>query len=132
MNGISQIDGISRLFPYCEVNAPFGPECVTYRLSKRIFALLRLESEQAVALKVSPELVESLLDRYEELRPAYHLNKKHWIQLQLPTERSEEWVLRLLRHSYAQVWRKLSKREQQALPLGLEIYNQAQRERDLL
>ena len=53
-------------------------------------------------------------------------------QLELPTSESEAWIARLLRHSYAQVWRKLPKIQQRLLPLGIEIYNQAQNEQDLL
>ncbi len=133
MNGISQIDELCRQLPYCEADAPFGPEVVTYRLSRRIFALLWLEHDPGmVSLKVNPDLIEPLLDRHSDLQPAFHLNKKHWIQLELPTSESEEWIARLLRHSYAQVWRKLPKVQQRLLPLGIEIYNQAQNEQDLL
>ena len=85
-----------------------------------------------VSLKVNPDLIEPLLDRHSDLQPAFHLNKEHWIQLELPTAEPEAWIARLLRHSYAQVWRKLPKIQQRLLPLGIEIYNQAQNEQDLL
>lgn len=133
MNGISQIDDYCRQLPYCEVDMPFGPEVVAYRLSRRIFALLWLEHDPGlVSLKVASELIEPLLAAHSDLQPAYHLNKKHWIQLQLPTSEAEEWVRCLLRHSYAQVWRNLPKVQQRLHPLGIEIYNQAQHERDSL
>ena len=68
MNGISQIDELCRQLPYCEVDAPFGPEVVTYRLSRRIFALLWLEHDPGMMTPQEKNSISHRTRAVEQLR----------------------------------------------------------------
>ena len=51
-------------------------------------------------LKCPPDLSQLLQSRYEAIRPAYHMNKRHWISVILSGSLPEEELFRLIRLSY--------------------------------
>jgi predicted DNA-binding protein (MmcQ/YjbR family) len=63
-----------------------------------------------VSLKCDPERALDLRDRYEEVRPGYHMNKKHWNTVELggriPPNELREWI----DHSYELVAAGLRKK----------------------
>ena len=53
-------------------------------MAGKIFALASLdEVPPRVNLKCDPERALELRDRYEEVTPGYHMNKKHWNTVEL-------------------------------------------------
>lgn len=66
----------------------FADTWLSFRIHGKWFLLIPLDTEQPrIAVKLSPELGESLREEYEGVKPAYHMNKKHWNDLyiqQLP------------------------------------------------
>ena len=57
---------------------PFGQDLLVFKVSGKMFALLGLDQFPASAnLKCDPDLALELRDRYEQVRPGYHMNKKH-------------------------------------------------------
>ena len=51
-----------------------------------MFALAALdEIPTTVNLKCDPDLALELRDRYEQVRPGYHMNKKHWNTVEIGT-----------------------------------------------
>src|SRR5689334_7726441 len=60
-------------------DTPFGADVLVFRIGTKIFALAPLEQIPATAnLKCDPDLALELRDRYEQIRPGYHMSKKHW------------------------------------------------------
>ena len=58
---------------------PFGPDDLVFKVGGKIFAIAALmEVPPRVNLKCDPDLALELRDRYEQVRPGYHMNKKHW------------------------------------------------------
>ena len=59
--------------------SPFGPDNIVFKVKGKMFALLALdEVPPRVNLKCDPDLALELRDRYEQVTPGYHMNKKHW------------------------------------------------------
>ena len=54
--------------------------------------------EEIIDLKLEPELIE-ILQQSEGYLPAYHMNKQHWISIQLKKVAPEQ-MLKLLEMSY--------------------------------
>lgn len=62
----------------------FAENWVSWRIGGRWFLLMQLDApEPRVAVKLSPEKAEALRERYDGIRPAYHMNKRHWSDLYL-------------------------------------------------
>lgn len=80
---------------------PFGKEVAVYKAGEKMFALISEgKSPVRLSLKCDPKLSELLRDKYDEVMPGYHLNKKHWNTLVLTGQLSWEDVQGLIRHSY--------------------------------
>ena len=96
--------------PRATEETPFGPDVLVFKVSGKIFALAALdEVPPRVNLKCSPDLALDLRDRYEQVTPGYHMNKKHWntveIQSGIPDVELQKWI----DHSYELVSRRLPK-----------------------
>ena len=58
---------------------PFGETVLVFKVAGKMFALMSIDEIPATAnLKCDPDLALDLRDRYEQVRPGYHMNKKHW------------------------------------------------------
>jgi len=82
-------------------STPFGPDALVFKVGGKIFAIASLDYVPPhVNLKCDPERALELRDRYEEVRPGYHMNKKHWNTIELsgriPPKELREWI----DHSY--------------------------------
>lgn len=91
--------------PNAWLDYPFGEGVAVYKVGPqdegKMFALIG-EGKQPVrlSLKCDPELSKVLREKYEEVMPGYHLNKKHWNTLVLSGQLSWDEVQGLIRHSY--------------------------------
>jgi len=82
-------------------STPFGPDALVFKMGGKIFAIASLDDVPThVSVKCNPERALDLRDRYEEVRPGYHMNKKHWNTIELsgriPPNELREWI----DHSY--------------------------------
>lgn len=58
---------------------PFGPETLVFKVKGKVFLLTSLDAEGfQFNVKCDPEKAIELRDRYDAVRPGYHMNKKHW------------------------------------------------------
>ena len=89
---------------------PYGPDWLVFRIGGKIFLHIWLESpEPTCAVKLAPEQGQQLRERYEGVRPAYHLNKTHWNDVCLDMM-GDEQVMQWIRQSYELVLSRLPKR----------------------
>ncbi len=62
---------------------PFGDDTLVFKVNGKIFLLANLDGPLSLNLKASPEEVIERIERYSEVRPGYHMNKKHWITVDI-------------------------------------------------
>jgi predicted DNA-binding protein (MmcQ/YjbR family) len=92
---------------------PFGPDNIVFKVEGKMFALAALdEVPTAVNLKCDPDLALELRDRYEQVRPGYHMNKKHWNTVELDGVIPEREIKKMIDHSYELVVQSLPKSKQ--------------------
>ena len=102
--------------PGVEETTPFGPEVLVYKVMGKMFATAAPdELPHRVNLKCDPERALELRDRWEDIQPGYHMNKKHWNTLTLGGRLPTKLVRELLEHSYELVVASLTKKERAAL-----------------
>jgi predicted DNA-binding protein (MmcQ/YjbR family) len=85
---------------------PFGEETSVFKTSgnNKIFALSSLDVEPlTVSLKVDPQDSIALREEYAQITPGYHLNKRHWITVELDGGVPDDLVESLIRGSHALV-----------------------------
>jgi predicted DNA-binding protein (MmcQ/YjbR family) len=95
---------------------PFGPETSVFKVGGKMFALSALDrTPLEVSVKCEPELAVQLRESYGEIRPGYHLHKRHWNTMTLGGGLSDELVRDLVEDSYDLVVSALPKRAREEL-----------------
>lgn len=95
--------------PHATEDFPFDETTLAFRIGGRIFAMIDLERTEWFVLKCNPDMAIELREKYAEIAPAWHMNKRHWNQINLFGYLSEELICSLIRHSYSLVVQKLPK-----------------------
>ncbi len=89
---------------------PFGPDVLVFKIGGKMFALATLDEVPAtVNLKCDPDLALELRDRYEQVTPGYHMNKKHWNTVEIAGGIPAIELRRMIDHSYELVVESLPK-----------------------
>lgn len=111
--------------PQTSEDMAFGEEYLLLRVCGKIFACLGLARPDYFVVKCDPDLATELRDKYQDIEPAWHWNKKYWNQLRLSGTLTEDLFKALIRHSYSEVVKKLPKRVRISFPeiaaIGPEI-----------
>lgn len=96
--------------PQTTEDFPFDEKTLCFRVAGKIFAILDLEDTEWFALKCEPEYAIELRERHTEINAAYHMNKKHWNQLNLQGILPDNLIRHLICHSYNEVIKKIPKK----------------------
>ena len=96
--------------PSATEDTPFGPDVLVFKVGGKMFALAALDDVPArVNLKCDPDLALDLRDRYEQVTPGYHMNKKHWNTVEIESGVPDAEVREMIDHSYELVIKGLPK-----------------------
>src|SRR6266404_1628960 len=96
---------------------PFGEDVLVFKVSGKMFALVALDEVPATAnLKCDPDLALELRDRYEQVRPGYHMNKKHWNTVEIEGGIPETELRKMIDHSYDLVVQSLPRATRSTIP----------------
>jgi predicted DNA-binding protein (MmcQ/YjbR family) len=94
---------------------PFGDETLVFKVMGKMFALSSVEDFTSINLKVDPEEGIELREKYDAVKPGYHMNKKHWITVSIDGSVPDKLVCHWIENSYRLVVSALTKRQKAAL-----------------
>lgn len=97
--------------PLATEDFPFDETTLVFRVVGKIFAMTDLDRPDMVSLKCNPDYALQLREEHPEISGAWHMNKKYWNQVNLSGHLEDELVQGLVRHSYAEVVKKLTRKE---------------------
>lgn len=93
--------------PDAEETLPFGPNVIVFKVNKKSFLLLPLDSvELRFNVKCNPDLAVELREQYNCVLPGWHMNKKHWNTIVVDGTVSSKIILEWIDHSYELVNKK--------------------------
>ena len=102
--------------PGAKLDYPFGEGVAVYKVMDKMFAIINEGKTPAnISLKCDPLLAETLRERYEEVQPGYHLNKRHWNTIVVSGQLEKQEIFDLINHSYDLVVGGLTKQDQAKL-----------------
>ena len=87
--------------------------------------MIDLENTQWFVLKCEPTYALELRERHPEINGAWHMNKKHWNQLDLFGTLRNDLIKKLICHSFNEVVKKLPRKvieEKNIRPLSIHEY----------
>ena len=96
----------------------FTETALSIRIHGKWFVLIRIETDEPnIAVNMQPDVARELRERYDAIRPAYHMNKEHWSDLFV--ERLDDGLIKqLIRQSYTNIVQKLPKKYHDSLALN--------------
>lgn len=101
--------------PGTSESLPFGPNTLVFKVGSKMFALTDIDLFESVNLKCDPEKAIELRARYTEVKPGYHMNKRHWNTVEISHRISDQQYLDWTRDSYDLVFAKLPKKEKELI-----------------
>ncbi len=99
-------------------NYPFGPDPMVIKIAGKMFALISENKGEYsyLNLKCDPVIAENLREQHENVRPGYHMNKKHWNTIIMDGSLPESDVFVWIDHSYDMVVKNLPKSIRESIP----------------
>lgn len=102
--------------PAATEGTPFGPDDIVFKVQGKMFAIVALmEVPPRANLKCDPDVALELRDRYEQVQPGYHMNKKHWNTVVLDGVIPEKEIRKMIDDSYELVVQSLPKGKREKL-----------------
>lgn len=94
---------------------PFNETTLVFYVGSKMFALTDMDIFSAVNLKADPEIAVQLREAFPSVKPGYHMNKKHWITVEMDGSIPDKLILEWVKHSYDLVFDTLTNREKQEI-----------------
>lgn len=97
---------------YTEESFPFDEDTLVFKVLDKMFLLISLSAPDSINLKCDPEHAIELRERYQEVQPGYHMNKKFWNTVIINGSIPKSELIKMIDHSYDEVVKKLPKKSQ--------------------
>jgi predicted DNA-binding protein (MmcQ/YjbR family) len=93
-----------------EESFPFGEQTLVFKVGGKIFLLASLAEGNRFNAKCDPDRAVELRERYEEVQPGYHMNKRHWNTVRMDGGLKAKEIREMIDHSYEIVVKALPKK----------------------
>ncbi len=91
-------------------NFPFDKDTLVFKLMGKMFALTGVSSFEFINLKCEPEQAINLRERYDGVKPGYHMNKELWNSVYLRSDVSDKLIYEWIDNSYDLIALSLTKK----------------------
>ena len=91
--------------PMTEECTPFDETTLVYKVGGRMYAYADMVDFERIALKCDPDQAVALRERYADIQPAWHSNKKHWNDVRTAGDLRDSFIREQIRNSYLLVLR---------------------------
>lgn len=85
---------------------PFGEDTLVFKVDGKMFLLTSFTDGSKFNVKCDPERAIELRERYSEVQPGYHMNKKHWNTVEMNGRLTDKELYEMIDHSYQLVAKK--------------------------
>lgn len=94
---------------------PFDDNTLVFKVMGKIFAIADIEDFESFNVKCDPGHAIELREKYHEVTPGYHMNKKHWNTVDVHGSIPDNILQRWIDDSYNLVVSKLSRKDKDEL-----------------
>jgi predicted DNA-binding protein (MmcQ/YjbR family) len=94
---------------------PFGEDTLVYKVGEKMFLAAGISDGNRFNVKCDPELAIELRERYTEVQPGYHMNKKLWNTVYMDGTLTKKQLLEMIDHSYDLVFNGLPKKAREEI-----------------
>jgi predicted DNA-binding protein (MmcQ/YjbR family) len=86
--------------PETEECFPFDANTLVFKVRGMMFTACDINDFQSINVKCNPEMAIELRERYQEVMPGYHMNKKHWNTIDMHGSLSDAFIEEQILNSY--------------------------------
>lgn len=105
---------------------PFDEDTLVFKVEGRMFLFTGLEHPELLFnVKCDPEYALELRDRYAEVTPGFHCNKKYWNTVHVTPTLQDDVVRGWVLHSYTEVVKKLNRAQREKIDKLLDKWKQS-------
>lgn len=101
--------------PLAEETTPFDEDTLVYKVGGKMFAMFGISDFRHVSVKCDPAEGLELRERHPEVEGAYHMNKMHWIMMDMRGALGDEFIRDRILVSYRMVVARLPKKTRQEI-----------------
>jgi predicted DNA-binding protein (MmcQ/YjbR family) len=101
--------------PFEKATSEYDRNLLVFYVLDKWFCFANIYVFDFCNIKCDTEQIEELQDRYEGVKPGYHMNKKHWISVYFDKDVPDRTIKDLVRQSYEIVVSSLPKQEREIL-----------------
>ena len=83
-----------------EESTPFDDSTLVYKVAGKWFVVVDMDDLTHIVIHHSPEAGESLRDKYPQITPAWHFNKRFWSSVRVDGDLPEKLIRELIYDSY--------------------------------
>lgn len=83
-----------------EETMPFNDSTLVYKVAGKWFVVVDMDDLTHIVIHHSPEVGEALRDKYSQIIPAWHFNKRYWSSVRMDGDLPEKLVRELIKESY--------------------------------
>ncbi|NDC30577.1 MAG: MmcQ/YjbR family DNA-binding protein [Bacteroidetes bacterium] len=98
-----------------EETFPFDNDTLVFKVMGKMFALISISDPTHVNLKCNPEFAVELRQKFEAVKPGFHMNKTSWNTVTFNMDANDKLILEWLDLSYNLVIAGLTKKMQKQL-----------------
>ena len=98
-----------------EESLPFDEDSPVYKVMGKIFLISNLTPPYFINVKCDPEKAFELRERYDAVKPGYHMNKQNWNSVFLDNPVDDKLIYEWIDDSYELIVSKLKKSVQEEL-----------------
>jgi len=91
---------------------PFDENTLVFKVMDKMFCLAILSYPFRINLKCDPEFAVELREKYENVTPGYHMNKKYWNTILPDKNIPDKEIISWIDHSYEMAVKGLPKKLQ--------------------
>lgn len=105
------LPGVHEKMPFVKAASEYDRGILVFYIFDKWFCFVNIDVFDFCNIKCDPESIDDLRDRYDGVRPGYHMNKRHWISVFFDSDVPDDTVRDLVRRSYDLVVASLTRRE---------------------
>jgi predicted DNA-binding protein (MmcQ/YjbR family) len=94
---------------------PFNEDSPVYKVMGKIFLIASLDPPISINIKCDPEKAVELRERYDCVRPGYHMNKMHWNTVDVDNSVPDKLIYEWIDQSFNLVVKKLKKQDREKI-----------------
>lgn len=107
--------GVHDKMPFERATSEYDKNLLVFYVMDKWFCFVNVDAFDCCNIKCNPERIEALQDRFDSIKPGYHMNKRHWISVYFNNDVPGKMIKELVKQSYDIVVASLSKKEKEEL-----------------